>query len=742
MAFSFNRSFFRRVIKEKEVYILKWITLSVAFACTILVGSFTYREFSVNRFHREATQLVRLLQRDESKKFEGRNRLSDRIPSNVYTQLLSDSSEFLIPFRVKTLKGVSLITEENEFEPPVIHAVDPTLYQAFSLYLEQGQPTLSGLVLSSAAAGKLFNSTACVGKAVNLFTNGDTLSYAVSGVFQDFPATTHEPFEIFIPFQRDSLSILGFSADDFSVYGRIAQNSTREALTALQKKISSDSLTYSLQSFTEIYFGPRVIGENARHGNSYSVLILICISGLILMLAVNNYVNLSILTLPRRSTEIAIRKVAGAHPLSVLFDLCKEWLMLTGLSLITAMILLVALVPSLERFLHVPVSQWMSADPYLIFWFFVLFLLVSFSPLYPAIVFVRASPRRLLSVNTITFPTLKRIITIVQLGISVSLIVAGLVVHRQITRSLIKEPGKNHEQVLAVRSHLTEEQFNGLQSGWPVSNPNILQVAGVSHLPDDLNAGATSTGFSTILVDPVFMNFFHLQMQDGWWFGPNDHEGFVVNAGAATKTENVIGIIDDWHGRFNLPFKPVRIGLGHADDFNFILIKVLEVDIRITVQNVQHTFNALTGEKVEVSFLDKGYEATLLNEDSLGLLSALLTLVSIILSGCAIYALSMNRIQDNLKQIAVRRTFGATLGDIVILLLLEFVRLLLASLFFFGPLTYFLLTEWLRNFAYAARLQWQDPLISLLICLFIVMISNTYLIIRLGTSRLVIFLRT
>jgi len=86
---------------------------------------------------------------------------------------------------------------------------------------------------------------------------------------------------------------------------------------------------------------------------------------------------------------------------------------------------------------------------------------------------------------------------------------------------------------------------------------------------------------------------------------------------------------------------------------------------------------------------------------------------------------------DNVKQIAIRKTFGATDGQIVGRLSVQFFELMLGSLFFFGPLTYWLLSEWLRNFAYSAKFTWADPFISIGFCFIIVIVTNLTLLIKL-----------
>jgi putative ABC transport system permease protein len=96
---------------------------------------------------------------------------------------------------------------------------------------------------------------------------------------------------------------------------------------------------------------------------------------------------------------------------------------------------------------------------------------------------------------------------------------------------------------------------------------------------------------------------------------------------------------------------------------------------------------------------------------------------------------------DNVKQIAIRKTFGASDTQIVGRLSYQFLELMLGSLFFFGPFTYWLLSEWLRNFAYAAKFSWYDPVVSIGICLVIVLITNLLMLVRINTNALKDLLR-
>lgn len=493
----------------------------------------------------------------------------------------------------------------------------------------------------------------------------------------------------------------------------------------LNSRNSDPSFTYKLQPLREVYFGPRVVGENVAHGDMYCVIILTCISGLILLLAITNFVNLVSLTLPARAKEIAMRKVAGANRSPLLALLAKESGMVVLISLSMAIILLTWF------------NEWLQPSATAIVVIVVLFIAIAAAPLIPAWAFVKASPGRLLGTDTITFPRMKNMITVVQLGVSISLIIASLVINRQITRSLIKEPGKNHDQVVYTTwpAGMSRQYFNRLKNDWPRDNANIVDLTAASHTPDNIHSKPIGEDYYQLSVDYNFKDFMRLEMVGGRWFGPMDGDSIVTNlSDGRTKP---IGVIENFGVG---EIKPLRLSINEAEA-NFVLIRILEVDIRKTLKTIERSFAEISGRTPVVSFLDKNYADTLAYEDRLNKLCDLLSIVGVVMACCAIYALSLSRMRDNLKQIAIRKTFGASNGQIVGRLSWQFLELMMGSIFFFGPVTYFLLTEWLRNFAYSAKFTWADPIISIGICLVIVLIVNLLMLTRINSGSLKDLLR-
>jgi ABC-type antimicrobial peptide transport system permease subunit len=732
---------FARLFRNQwSVYSLKLVSLAIAFACAMLVIAFALGEFTVNNDLIVSDNIFRVLQRNETIDYN-RNRLSDRIPTEIYRALNLLGRDTVVVSRVKVLEQITAITAEKSLSGVPFHAVEPSISDLFNFDFIHGSLLNNGsstpmILLSATKAQALFGTSASVGRSVLVATAADTVRCNVSAVFRDWE-NTHEDFQVFLVIGNEDLSRLGYSADDYALYGRLDKSVSMETVeSAISQLVSETEVSYTLQSIDEIYFGPRVSGESARHGDHYSIWILICITALIVFLAITNFANLTTLTLPPRSTELAIGKVAGAESLKLCVNLMQESLVMCIIAMALGIGLLWLTASILKNAFSVEVVEWMTGLGWQGLLIIILMVLIAaFAPLYPVVVFSTASPRRLLSTEAISFVKLKRFITTVQLGTSISLIVAGLVIARQIDRSLIKEPGRNHDQVVYLKYPKELTKLYELKLGWKRNNPNIVEVTAASQLPNNLQSKDASGGFYKIRVDHDFFSFFGIQLRNGRLFKANDQDSILVNESARGIIEDPrpIGTVQDFGSKFNQPDKPLQI-MQSADyrDYSFLFIRILEVNIRDTEAYLYRFFREVTHDPVNISYFDNRFEKMLRYEDILNGLSHLLTIVGIIMACCAIHALSLSRVNDNLKQIAIRRTFGASRQQIVFLLSREFMQELLAACFFFGPITFLLLRSWLKNFVYAAHMHWVDPLLAFAACGIIIMFTNTSLIINMG----------
>jgi hypothetical protein len=184
---------------------------------------------------------------------------------------------------------------------------------------------------------------------------------------------------------------------------------------------------------------------------------------------------------------------------------------------------------------------------------------------------------------------------------------------RQVTYSLVKEPGQNHDQVVYLDyPHHLSISLAGLRTALKMNNANVVDVIATSQLPHKINSKQLDTEFYFIKVDPEFKDFFELKMEEGNWFKANDGDSIiVVNEEAknlmGADTANVIGTVGNISAQFNLPEKPLKIFRSNNFEYNFLCIRLLEVDVRQTVSGLSNYF-ANNGTPATIRFMNPRFE--------------------------------------------------------------------------------------------------------------------------------------
>ncbi|HMJ67403.1 MAG TPA: ABC transporter permease [Cyclobacteriaceae bacterium] len=724
-----SRLFVRVLSRNRDVYFLKLLILAVAFAASILVILFSIHEYGYDTHYKDPDRVFRILAHNTDKNYSG-NRLSVSIPPDIVQSINKLLSDRVITSRVKALNNVSAIISGSVFHNQRIYAADTTIHNIFSFEVTDGniahftESHSPVAILSRSLASEYFGERTPLGKTIRLTTFGDTINVAVVAVFNDFPSNTHEDFGCFIRYDSSAIAALNFDPHQSGVYAR----SSPESITVPSLSgITTVDTEYLLQPIKDIYFGPRVSYEEARHGDMYSMVILICVVSLIFLLALSSFVNLSTMTLPYRSKEIAVKKLSGTSQRQLLFQFAYESVTLTIISLFSGVMILLGSSHYLSSLLGIDVAYMLThTNPAFLGLIVLTVSTVAISPVFMAVRFIRATPTRLLSSDAITFPRFKRIITIVQLGVSIFLIVSSIVVRRQINYSLLKEPGRNYDQVvyMACPPNIPDTAIYNIQAGWSYRNPHMVDAIAVSQLPGHVKSKDVASGLFVLHADWNFINFFRFAMREGNWFDQNAGDtSIVVNEMALKRMSkvdrNVIGVIQNFNSSFNQPEQPVKIKLVPNSHYNWLCFRVHEVDIRRTVKWIEWRM-AEKGFNVHTYFLNPHFESWLTYQDQLNALSGILTLIAAFLAGCAIYGLTISLARDKLKEIAVHQLFGARAADVTRLLARGLLRQLLLALVFFGPLTYILLTELLKTFAYATEFSWLDPAYPIGYCLVVI----------------------
>ncbi|MEO5978183.1 MAG: ABC transporter permease [Chryseolinea sp.] len=501
--------FLRTIFRHKEIYGLKLGSQAIAIACSILVILFSMDEFSYDCFHRDYENIFRVLQKNTHPAYNG-NRLSNRISTQSLDLIRKQSDSTMIFCRIKRLNEINVVAEGKTEYDQYMYAADKGITSIFSFDIIDGSlenfTSCNAAIISARNAKERFGKVNVSGEKFRAFTYGDTIEYTIAAVYKDYPENSHEDFDCIVSFDRSSIHSLYFTSSEFSVYGK-----SNDQASAKQDVFGSRDILFKFQPLSEIYFGPRVLGEESKHGDRYSITILLFITALILILALSTTINLSTLTMPQRAKELALKKLAGSSQNELILSSIRESFLTVLISFVLALLILAATSEIIHSTLAI--RPWKMLSSHIVAFCLVIIgmtILLVMGPVIISLRFIKSTPTRLLSSKAITFPRLKDLIVFIQMGVSVFLIVVSVVTRRQVNYSLIKEPGQNNDQVVYLEfpSQMTSKNLIDLRT--KSSNPHIIDAIATSQLPNRISSKDLNTDTYFMGVDPGFKDFFWL----------------------------------------------------------------------------------------------------------------------------------------------------------------------------------------------------------------------------------------
>jgi putative ABC transport system permease protein len=210
------------------------------------------------------------------------------------------------------------------------------------------------------------------------------------------------------------------------------------------------------------------------------------------------------------------------------------------------------------------------------------------------------------------------------------------------------------------------------------------------------------------------------------------------------KPMPVIGLVQDFH------FESLRSDIGpyifrykNADmNWGYVSIKLMNNPPKTVIDDIEKVWADFTNNNpMQYFFMDKDYEQLYREEKQNAQLAVLFTMLGILIATLGLYGLTAFTMQLRTKEIGVRKTFGASVYSIWLMIAKEIGVLLAISSLIACPLIYWVASDWLQNFHYHIQLTLFDFLSGILISVFIAMVTISYRTIRIASLNPSISLR-
>jgi len=775
----------RSMWRHKAFSLINIMGLAIGLACCLLILIYVQYEFSFDRYHRNTDRLYRvtlhaILAGNEIEATTSPYPLAATL-SREYPEI--EAAGRLRQFFRDTLVGTDNGAIRYQ-EKRIFHA-DPALFDIFDFDFLAGDPRTAlnepgRVVLTRSMAQKYFASLDVVGQTLTFSGERD---YLVTGVIDDVPDNSHVHPDFLVSFtsDEDHDSQIWIS-NNIQTYALLRPGTSVPELTVKLREIvrkyvgpqieeamgfdvdqffnQGGAYDYRLQPIADIHLHSAMQGEVEPNGNINYVLTFIAVALFILLLACVNFMNLSTASSANRAREIGVRKTLGAGQGQLIVQFLAESVMLTLIALAVALPLVALLLPAFgavtERQLTLQVLLSFPTLPLLCVFPFLIGLIAGS---YPALYLARFHPLEVLKGSLsggLKSGRFRSLLVVFQFAISVALVSATLIVFTQLDYMRNKSLGFEKDQVVIIHranalgdardAFLTqlENQSGVLSVSSSVHVPGVQFDQNVYYL--DGQPSSESKPFWSMTVGYNFLETLGFELIAGRTFSRDfgdDENAYVINERAAgdlgitdplqhrivepgpsgVDSGPIIGVMRDFH--FESLHQEIRPLVIRLDDFTrFIAVKIRPEAISQSLTGIEATWRQVTAnEPFEYTFLDADFESLYAGDRRLGLLFSGFSVLAIFIACLGLYGLASYTILLRTKEIGIRKTLGASLQDIVLLMSKDFMRLVLIAILVAVPVAYFGMNSWLQLFYYRINMPLPAFLIAGLLAVVIAFIT-------------------
>jgi putative ABC transport system permease protein len=527
------------------------------------------------------------------------------------------------------------------------------------------------------------------------------------------------------------------------------------AITSSVGVSASESYVYELTRLSDIHLDIDSFGlANTPSIDPKTLLTLSVIAVLIMVIASINFMNLATARSSLRAREVAMRKTLGARRRDLIVQFLGEALLLTLIAMTLAGILVEVALPFYNELVGKNMAARYLAEPVFLGSLAGLAIVVSIGAgMYPAFHLSSFRPSQVLKSNQSSAqgsPWLRNVLVVLQFSISIGLIIATAVVLNQTRYARSVELAYDKENLVVVRGlGQTRDPVLNVFIDEMERHPAVVSVGHSTFVPGDgfnISTGVTPRGkpdaqmvgfvpvgwnfFETYGVEPVAGRLFEegrasdiavafgetaqkpaanavLTERAVKYMGygtPEAALGQVFTAGINFKTDyTVVGVIPDIDfGNIRQEIRPAMYSLNENGGSVTIRHRagLSDTEREEFLNFVDQTWARLEpNQPVVRQFLSENLDALYNADERLGTLMMVFAALAIVVSALGLFGLSSFTAELKTKEVGVRKTLGASIPDLMRLLIWQFSKPVFVANLIAWPLAWYFLNGWLDGFA-------------------------------------------
>jgi putative ABC transport system permease protein len=543
---------------------------------------------------------------------------------------------------------------------------------------------------------------------------------------------------------------------------------------AASERSKNETFEMNLQPIEQIHLQSDLNYEVEANSSVYYIYLFSTAALLLLIIACINFMNLATARAAERSREVGMRKALGAGRWQLFLQFMGESFLLTFAAMILAVIFVAIAMPFFNAFIGGQLVFNPLQNISLLLALAGLFLIVGLlAGAYPALYLSGFQPKEIIQQGTTQGggSVLRKGLVVIQFALSIVLVIGTVIVFLQLKHMQQKNLGFDKEQVviMPISQNLIAWEYPSFKEQ-AEQNAAVRSVSGVGKILGSDNedswkiapagkGGVQGETNHTLWVTHDFVKTLGLDIVAGRAFSKefstDGEKGILINQQMVRKlghdnpqdalgelfyytTEEgekmplqVIGVVKDFnYSSVKQQIKPTIIKLANNQQYligaiNYAAAKLAPGSTQQGLAHLEKTWSGINFiDPFNYSFQDEELDKIYASEATTSSVMALFTILCIIVACLGLFGLASFTASKRTKEIGIRKTLGASIGSIVMLLSKQYIKLVLIANVIAWPVIYLLARGWLQDFPNRIESGWSFAFIflavglgSVLICL-------------------------
>ncbi len=786
---------FRNLRKNKGYSFINITGLAVGITCCIAIVLYVRNELSYDKFNKNYDQIYRI---HLSGKVNGNELDMAISSSPLGAAIMHDLPEVAAYTRIRNFGPPVLRYKNKTFSEERFFDVDSTFFNVFTAEFIEGKPQNAltqpnSVVITESMAEKYFGNEQPVGKILNADHSRD---WIVTGVIKDFPQNSHFHFDFLgsLTTYEDSRNPFWLS-NSYYTYIVLKKGTNPEefqkkldkdlrqyiepqlekvaGLTFEQLKKSGSSYGYVIQPLSAIHLYSHLDYEIEANSDINYIYIFSIIAALILLIACINFINLATARSEKRAKEVGIRKTLGSNKSQLIRQFIVEAVLMSLTAVFFAVILIEVFLPLFNEISGKEMSTGIFNNIYSIF------LLIFFAGLigiaagsYPAFYLSSFQPVKVLKSESKGKgkSVLRSGLVIFQFSVTIILFIGTFIIYNQLKYVQNKNLGFDKEQVVIINK--TDDIGNQMESfKKELSNcPGVINLSNSNSIPGH-QYGDNATRLEgtpndrvqdlrQIWCDYGFIKTYNIEMEKGRFFSiehPSDTSAVVINEAAVKlfglkdpigkiliepgphgdDKYKIIGVTKDFnYESLHQSVRPLTFHLLANKNFaQFLSVRIKPGNYQETINYLENRWKKFAGnEAFDYNFLDENLTHLYIAEQRTSKIAITFSILAILIACLGLLGLAAFITEQRTKEIGIRKVLGASIPSLLFMLSKEFLKWVLIANIISWPVAYYVMNNWLKDFAYRININFSVFLLSGIIALIIALLTVSSHAIKAATS--------